>query len=168
MHLVYTWEGYFSKTKLLVPKLLRGLCLPGIGSDSIQQNHPELNFANIFYIIFWIFHKRLLKRLKRTLENTSTSNRAVQAFQVSQKEVRVYVIDRGFDKRNSDISHNNLTYPYSLGSVPRPNEDKEDKTGGGGGGGSSCLVSKIGGERFGVFPNGPAFTIVKIGPNLSS
>lgn len=91
---------------------------------------------------------------------------AVQASQVPQEEVRVYVIDRGFDKRNPDISHNKLTYLYSLGSAPRPNEDEDDKMGGGGG--SSCLVSKIGGKRFGVFPNGPAFTIVKIGPNLSS
>ncbi len=77
------------------------------------------------------------------------------------QEVRVYVIDRGFDKRNPDIPHNKLTYIYCLGSITRPNDD--DKTGGG-----SCLVSKIGGKRFGVFPNGPAFTIVKIGPNLSS
>ena len=77
------------------------------------------------------------------------------------QEVRVYVIDRGFDKRNPDIPHNKLTYIYCLGSIKRPNDD--DKTGGG-----SCLVSKIGGKRFGVFPNGPAFTIVKIGPNLSS
>lgn len=50
---------------------------------------------------------------------------------------------------------------YCLGCVTRPNDD--DKTGG-----ASCLVSKIGGKRFGVFPNGPAFTIVKIGPSLSS
>ena len=30
------------------------------------------------------------------------------------------------------------------------------------------MVSKVGGERFGVFPNGPKFTIVKIGPALSA
>ena len=90
---------------------------------------------------------------------------AVQASQ-AQEEVRVYVIDRGYYKKNPDIPHNKLTYLYCLGYVPQPNEDEDDKTGGGGG--SSCLVSKIGGKKFGVFPNGPAFTIVKIGPNLSS
>lgn len=94
---------------------------------------------------------------------------AVLASQAPQEEVRVYVIDRGFDKRNPEIPHNKLTYLYSLGSVARPNENiEDDKAGGGGGGSSSCLVSKIGGKRFGVFPHGPAFTIVKIGPNLSS
>lgn len=30
------------------------------------------------------------------------------------------------------------------------------------------MVCKIGGEKYGVFPNGPAFIIVKIGPDLSA
>lgn len=75
--------------------------------------------------------------------------------------MRVYVIDSGFDKTNPDVPHNKLTYIYCLGCITRPNDD--DKAGGG-----SCLVSKIGGKWFGVFPNGPAFTIVKIAPTLSS
>lgn len=84
---------------------------------------------------------------------------AVDASQ--DQEVRVYVIDSGFDKTNPGIPHEKLTYIYGLGCRTRPNDD--DKAGGG-----SCSVSKIGGKRFGVFPKGPAFTIVKIGPNLSS
>lgn len=77
------------------------------------------------------------------------------------QEVRVYVIDTGFQKTNPDIPHNKLTYIYGLGCNNQPNDDDNE-------GISSCMVSKIGGQRFGVFPNGPAFSIVKIGPYLSA
>lgn len=96
---------------------------------------------------------------KEDLRNYIYFKSAVEASQA--QEVRVYVIDSGFDKTNPDVPHNKLTYIYCLGCITRPIDD--DKTGGG-----SCLVSKIGGKRFGVFPNGPAFTIVKIAPTLSS
>lgn len=77
------------------------------------------------------------------------------------QEVRVYVIDTGFEKTNPDIPHDKLTYIYGLGCQNQPNDDDEE-------GSSSCVVSKIGGRRFGVFPNGPSFSIVKIGPELSA
>lgn len=84
---------------------------------------------------------------------------AIEAAQA--QEVRVYVIDTGFEKTNPDIPHNKLTYIYGLGCRTQPNDDDKE-------GSSSCIVSKIGGQRFGVFPNGPAFSIVKIGPDLSA
>lgn len=84
---------------------------------------------------------------------------AVEASQA--QEVRVYAIGSGFDKTNPDIAHNKLEHIYGLGCRTQPNDDDEE-------GHDSCMVSKLGGERFGVFPNGPAFTIVKIGPDLSA
>lgn len=84
---------------------------------------------------------------------------AIEAAQA--QEVRVYVIDTGYEKTNPDIPHDKLTYIYGLSCGTRPNDDDEEGSG-------SCVVSKIGGRRFGVFPNGPAFSIVKIGPELSA
>lgn len=96
---------------------------------------------------------------KEDLRDYAYFKSAVEASQV--QEVRVYVIGSGFDKTNPDISHKKLEYIYGLGCRTRPNDDDKE-------GHDSCMVSKIGGERFGVFPNGPTFTIVKIGPELSA
>ena len=96
---------------------------------------------------------------KENLKDYIYFKSAIEAAQA--QEVRVYVIDTGFEKTNPDIPHNKLTYIYGLGCRTLPNDDDEE-------GGSSCVVSKIGGQRFGVFPNGPAFSIVKIGPDLSA
>lgn len=84
---------------------------------------------------------------------------AVEASQA--QEVRVYAIGSGFEKTNPDVPHSKLEYIYGFGCRTLPNDDDEE-------GHDSCMVSKIGGERFGVFPNGPAFTLVKIGPALSA
>lgn len=84
---------------------------------------------------------------------------AVEASQA--QEVRVYAIGSGFDQTNPDVPHSQLEYIYGLGCRTRPNDDDEE-------GHDSCMVSRIGGETFGVFPNGPGFTIVKIGPALSA
>lgn len=96
---------------------------------------------------------------KENLKNYIYFKSAIEAAQA--QEVRVYVIDTGYEKTNPDIPHNKLTYIYGLGSRAQPNDDDEQ-------GGGSCVVSKIAGQRFGVFPNGPAFSIVKIGPELSA
>ena len=96
---------------------------------------------------------------KENLKDYIYFKSAIEAAQA--QEVRVYVIDTGFDKTNPDIPHDKLTYIYGLGCQTQPNDDDEE-------GSSSCVVSKIGGRRFGVFPNGPSFSIVKIGPNLSA
>lgn len=96
---------------------------------------------------------------KEDLKDYAYFRSAVEASQA--QEVRVYVIGSGFDRTNPDISHDRLSYMYGLGCRTRPNDDGKE-------GYDSCVVSKIGGEKFGVFPNDPAFTIVKIGPSLSA
>ena len=96
---------------------------------------------------------------KGDLKDYAYFRSAVQASQA--QEVRVYVIGTGFDKTNPDIPHDRLNYIYGLGCRTRPNDDDKEAH-------DSCVVCKIGGKRYGVFPDGPAFTIVKIGPNLSA
>lgn len=101
----------------------------------------------------------LLKHQKENLKEYIYFKSAIEAAQA--QEVRVYVIDTGFEKTNPDIPHNELAYIYGLGCRNRPNDDDNEGMG-------SCIVSKIGGQKFGIFPNGPAFSIVKIGPDLSA
>lgn len=78
-----------------------------------------------------------------------------------QQDIRVYLVDSGYVPGSAQIREDRLEWLYGLGATneERDNDGNEHGT---------CIASKIGSPDFGVFPEGPVFTIVKVEPTVAS
>lgn len=76
-------------------------------------------------------------------------------------DIRVYLMDSGYDSSSGQVRQKGLEWIYGIGAIRRESDDHPDQHG-------TCMASKIGGPRYGVFQGGPVFTIVKMIPTVAS
>ena len=78
-----------------------------------------------------------------------------------QQDIRVYLVDSGYDPRSGQVRSEGLEWIYGIGARKEESDNASDGHG-------TCMASKIGGPEHGVLPGGPVFTIVKIIDTVAS
>lgn len=78
-----------------------------------------------------------------------------------QQDIRVYLVDSGCVPSSARIREDRLEWLYGLGATNEEGDNDENGHG-------TCLASKLGSPDFGVFPEGPVFTMVKVEPTVAS
>ncbi|MCJ1347953.1 hypothetical protein MMC31_006183 [Peltigera leucophlebia] len=78
-----------------------------------------------------------------------------------QQDIRVYLVDSGYDPRSGQIRPKGLEWFYGIGARMEESDSDPDRHG-------TCMASKIGGPGYGVLQVGPVFTIIKIIDTVAS
>lgn len=78
-----------------------------------------------------------------------------------QQDIRVYLVDSGYDPRSGQIRPKGMEWFYGIGARKAESDNHPDRHG-------TCMASKIGGPGYGVFQAGLVFTIVKIIDTVAS
>ena len=78
-----------------------------------------------------------------------------------QTDIRVYLVDSGYDPSSGQIREEGLEWLYGMNARMRKSDNHPDHHG-------TCMASKIGGPKYGVLQRGLVFTIVKTSDTVAS